>query len=913
MKTENHYTETDLGNISLNPRGEYAPEAFYEYLDTVSFDGGSYMCLAELGTKITGVAPVPGTNTEHWQVLTLPGGLTPEYITMHDEVIEKSKQVEVSRAAVELSQSEIEAMQGDVAQLHKDTQDSAQSALVSKNQAAGYASAADASRQAAERARQDVDAQIPNIDAKLQAALNDIDDARQSANASVKKQEELSVQAVKDQTGEYITEQKKLAKQELDQKVDSFNLDVNAIKKQVSDEGAKQVEAVQTAQTTAMKAVETAKSEAVQAVKTEGAAQTGNVTAEGAKQVQAVQTAAQEIIADREQIAQNKTGIEALKQGKADAIVETASGKTIITRDSSSAPIKTLSGKGKIIITGKNILDTKKDQFIPFAANADTLFTLITNGVKSAGGNIRFVGEDGEDVWFAIDSGETEVKQKINKNVKGFYNALFPKEGLKYCFSVGENDKYEEYVEQVITAPVSTEQLKTIHTNYPITVLTSENEITVEYVADTEAYIGKRIKEENQSLQKQITDLQNALISQKISGGGIKVTDSARLPIKGFRIFGKSTQDGVPSLENPVPIVNVGDKGNINTEICGKNIMDIKKYHGVYNYGKPKITDFSEIVFPFRPNIESEGVAYTVYCKKDIEYTMSITNPNPNYVIGIGEYKNMQDATDEEKVIGYITPQQTTKISYKAIGNGILVCLLAAKWTDGSSNLHECTESELVQVEFGNTATSYEKPKKHTFFALSTPNGLSGIPVDSGGNYTDKNGQQWICDEIDLGRGKYVQRIEHYTSNGHENMGVIASNRFVCALRSVGLGNCINTYNKVNLMCENLESVSLSDLKNQEKSIAVNDTNFYVRLNETTTMEDVISLLTEGIKFSYILKTPIERNLTHEEIAAYKALHTNYPTTTVLNDENADMELTYTVDTQSYVDTKIAEVSKAII
>lgn len=242
MKTENHYTETDLGNISLNPRGEYDPEAFYEYLDTVSMDGGSYMCLAEMGTKITGTPPVPGINTEHWQLLTLPGGLTPEYITMHDEVTEKAKQVEVSRAAVELSQSEIEAMQEDVTQLHEDTQDSAQSALVSKNQAAGYASAADMSRQAAEHAKQDVDAQIPNIDAKLQAALNEIDTARQSANTSVKKREELSVQAVKDQTEAYITEQKNLAKQELDEKVNTFELDVDAIKKQVSDEGAKQKE-----------------------------------------------------------------------------------------------------------------------------------------------------------------------------------------------------------------------------------------------------------------------------------------------------------------------------------------------------------------------------------------------------------------------------------------------------------------------------------------------------------------------------------------------------------------------------------------------------------------------------------------------------------------------------------------------
>lgn len=34
--TENNYQETDLGNVSLNPRGEYDPGASYEYLDTVS-------------------------------------------------------------------------------------------------------------------------------------------------------------------------------------------------------------------------------------------------------------------------------------------------------------------------------------------------------------------------------------------------------------------------------------------------------------------------------------------------------------------------------------------------------------------------------------------------------------------------------------------------------------------------------------------------------------------------------------------------------------------------------------------------------------------------------------------------------------------------------------------------------------
>ena len=43
---------------------------------------------------------------------------------------------------------------------------------------------------------------------------------------------------------------------------------------------------------------------------------------------------------------------------------------------------------------------------------------------------------------------------------------------------------------------------------------------------------------------------------------------------------------------------------------------------------------------------------------------------------------------------------------------------------------------------------------------LQTPNGLPGIPVKSGGNYTDPQGQQWVCDEVDLKRGVKVQRVD---------------------------------------------------------------------------------------------------------------------------------------------------------
>lgn len=346
-------------------------------------------------------------------------------------------------------------------------------------------------------------------------------------------QDKLIVEQAKNlvkQMGQEVLDNKNLVDkttQDFDLKAQQALADVNNAgqtqTERVQTAGNDAVESIKAAQGTATRAVETAKTEAIEAVQTEGTTQAGNVSAEGEKQVQAVQGAAQEIMADREQIQMNKEGVAKLKEdigNKAPAIIKKASGKTIIINDSSNLPIKTLSGTGEIIVTGKNILKTeKKKEFIPFEAKAGTLFTLITNGELSEGGNIRFTGENDEEIWFPIDKGQTRVSRQISRNVKGYTNLLDFKEGLKYCFSVGENDKYEEYVEQVITTPVDSEQLKAIHTNYHTTVLTSENEITVEYVADTEAYIGKRIKEENQSLQNQILEIQNALISQKISGG----------------------------------------------------------------------------------------------------------------------------------------------------------------------------------------------------------------------------------------------------------------------------------------------------------------------------------------------------------------------------------------------------------
>lgn len=57
------------------------------------------------------------------------------------------------------------------------------------------------------------------------------------------------------------------------------------------------------------------------------------------------------------------------------------------------------------------------------------------------------------------------------------------------------------------------------------------------------------------------------------------------------------------------------------------------------------------------------------------------------------------------------------------------------------------------------TVTVSDGADKSQTLILQTPNALPGISVASGGNYTDENGQQWVCDEVDLARGVRVQRI----------------------------------------------------------------------------------------------------------------------------------------------------------
>ncbi len=268
----------------------------------------------------------------------------------------------------------------------------------------------------------------------------------------------------------------------------------------------------------------------------------------------------------------------------------------------------------------------------------------------------------------------------------------------------------------------------------------SINNSMMQIAANKEAV--SQLKEDTAALQKR----QNVLVGSE-TGNPVSCDDAFAAPLCGLNVYGKSTQDGTPSPDNPVPIVSAGDDGTI--------------------------------------------------------------------VLTLG---------------------------------------------DGD----------------GKTQT----------LTLPTPTGLPGIPVTSGGNYTDENGQQWICDEVDLERGMMVQRVYKIDVDGEnikfeqtDNYANLSLRKLPIALYASGQRTyAISTF------------TSLSWFYNM-----VNGQFLYL------IAADISGQLNESCKKQlgkvyYALATPIETTLTSAEIAAYKALTAYAPDTVVQASDGAGVKLEYQRD-----------------
>ena len=347
-----------------------------------------------------------------------------------------------------------------------------------------------------------------------------------------------------------------------------------------------------------------------------------------------------------------------------------------------------------------------------------------------------------------------------------------------------------------------------------------------------------------------------------------------------------------PSPSYPQEIESAGQSGEIGIEVGNNGYIQ-------------KGTYFLDV----RPFSLNKGYTYHIKCEKIIENAINC--------FVLNEYnKNLRNGS-ELYDYGYTTKKLTIPNSTGIVDKE---CMMPKKYDGDGYTFTVKAEGlylyQAVNEPTKNTDEFYigyapnilnEEYKKQTLI-IPTPGGLPGIPVSSGGNYTDEKGQQWVCDEIDLAKGERVQWIEEYRFTGAEAWFSWGVNNITEGITGFYwyYGSVIPTNHREILNTHAVFSRNVYGGREEGTmaNIASGGDDYLIWSVRNEYLEDVSSkdaavqsfkkLLGEiNAKMLYCLATPIRTPLPPETIAAYKALHTYSPTTTVINDAGAGMSVGY--------------------
>lgn len=372
---------------------------------------------------------------------------------------------------------------------------------------------------------------------------------------------------------------------------------------------------------------------------------------------------------------------------------------------------------------------------------------------------------------------------------------------------------------------------------------------------------------------------QNVLVGSE-TGNPVSCNDAYSAPLCGLTVYGKSTQDGTPTPDAPVPIVSAGDGGSVAVKVTGKNLFPVITNANISKINKPTGGVRYGYVFyvPAQSSVTASGNA-------DI---------GTNCFVGDLDIKT-QTYTQKAQLVSEKGGTYTAKLQ-----SGWYVIYIA---NDYLPTILTKLNAAKIQLEIGTKATVYE-PYREQLLTLPTPNGLPGIPVASGGNYTDPQGQQWLCDEVDLERGVKVQRVKVLDIND-TSLRLYPSSNSYWYVSTFLLDSSLNntgakSYKAV--MCQKFPVVSQSDETKYSYPVVapyghIDRVELRFRAPEAlyATIEDFRQTIV-GTKVYYPLATPVETPLTPAEIAAYKALTAYAPDTVVQASDGAGVKLEYQRD-----------------
>ena len=389
-------------------------------------------------------------------------------------------------------------------------------------------------------------------------------------------------------------------------------------------------------------------------------------------------------------------------------------------------------------------------------------------------------------------------------------------------------------------------------------------------------------------------------VEKTASGKVISILDSMEKPLKGLRLFGKTTQSGTPSPEAPVPLESVGDGGSVVVSVAGKNLIPYPYPDTTKTVNGVTFTDNGDGSITVNGTATGDQANFTVATDLNISGVFCLSG---RPIGEVTQSYSLQPKVDNTwSVENYDMGNGGAELTVKSTINVIYIVI--------KKNRTINNVTFYPQLEIGSTATAYEPYKEPQTMIHQTPNGLPGIHVSEGGNYTDENGWQWLCDEVDFGRGVYVQRVLQNVFNGSENWED-RTEEFTQKQDGQYRFSLNNPFSaKYGKLDERIESTyGLSDwgtvkgLHGVANKSADGFTLYttsqalyigYITTSQYTSLEELkYGLSNNPLTVLAILETPIETPLTSQELAQYAALHTYSPSTTIFNDADSYMEVKY--------------------
>lgn len=403
-----------------------------------------------------------------------------------------------------------------------------------------------------------------------------------------------------------------------------------------------------------------------------------------------------------------------------------------------------------------------------------------------------------------------------------------------------------------------------------ITVVSNTDNVVVEVDPTALATVAQLTTLHEQVLDELIT-------VKEAQGTSVVLTDSASEPFVGIKIFGKSTQAGDPTPNDPQEIISVGDRGNVTVSVYGLNLCENTWENGTINSdtgvnsavaGEIRSIDFIPVVA--NQNIYTKRSLYTGAMK------LRFYDANKSYVgMGNADTINLISGNTVNNPMGVNVKECVFQIKDPRI-KYMRIC-------DTSNSLDTLYVVSLCKI-------STNEYKKKQAITLSTPNGLRGVKTIAHSlvTYTDADGTMWLGDEIDLDKGVYVKRLGT----------TVIDNTVSIATGALGDGWYRHMVSNSHEFSKNSAVPKISNRYPYVANYSEKSNHFYIDtaiwvFNQLTHDEFIADLADNPITIVGGLETYEEIPLTKDELSAYRALCSNNPVTHIVNDVDAYMGIEY--------------------